>query len=144
MDPISTIASSNFVSTEPTVENIHNLYNSSNNRVTPLWNSRTPVERPPSPTTIPLIRPYFVWWTVCSVCAIHDRRPSLRRDQRPGHMGFSPDTNTFSDRHGTVSMLPARRRSDTFVGLVGLIQVLWTSRIRKAVIINGCATLCFM
>ena len=36
------------------------------------------------------------------------------------------DTNTFSDRHGTVSMLPARRRSDrgTFVGLVGLIQVL--------------------
>ena len=23
--------------------------------------SRTPVERPPSPTTIPLIRPYFVW-----------------------------------------------------------------------------------
>ena len=26
--------------------------------------SRTPDERPPSPTTIPLIRPYFVWRTV--------------------------------------------------------------------------------
>ena len=39
--------------------------------------SRTPVERPPSPTTIPLIRPYFVWRTVFSVCVITDRRPSL-------------------------------------------------------------------
>ena len=29
--------------------------------------SRTPVERPPSPTTIPLIWPYFVWRTLFSV-----------------------------------------------------------------------------
>ena len=57
--------------------------------------SRTPVERPPSPTTIPLIRPCFVWRTVFSDCVIPDQRPSLRRDQRPGQMGFSPSwTNT--------------------------------------------------
>ena len=51
-------------------------------------------------------------------------------------------TTTFSDRRGIVTMLPARRQSDTFV--VGLIQVLWTSRIRGAVIINGSETWCFM
>ena len=39
-----------------------------------------------------------------------------------------------------VTMLPARRRSDTFV----VIQVLWTRRIRVAVIINGNATYRFM
>ena len=58
--------------------------------------SRTPVEPPPSPLTIPLIRPYFVWRTVYSVCAIPDQRPSLRRDQRPGQMGFSPSRTTTS------------------------------------------------
>ena len=41
-------------------------------------------------------RPYFVWRTVFSVCAIPDRRPSLRRDQRPGQMGFSPSRTTTS------------------------------------------------
>ena len=58
--------------------------------------SRTPVERPPSPMTIPLIRPYFVWRTVFSVCTIPDQRPSLRRDQRPSQMGFSPSRTTTS------------------------------------------------
>ena len=58
--------------------------------------SRIPVERPPSPTTISLIRPYFVWRTVFSVSAIPDQRPSLRRDQRPGQMGFSPSRTTTS------------------------------------------------
>ena len=58
--------------------------------------SRTPDERPPSPTTIPLIRPYFEWRIVFSVCTIPDRRPSLRRDQRPGQMGFSPSRTTTS------------------------------------------------
>ena len=41
----------------------------------------------------PLIRPLFCV-TVFSVCAIPDRRPSLRRDQRPGQMGFSPSRTT--------------------------------------------------
>ena len=143
-----------------------------------LWTySRTPVERPPSPTTIPLIRPYFVWRTVYSVCTIPDQRPSLRRDQRPGQMGFSPSRTTtsptvyfqesrvavqhpfpimyyynvmprhlssnsieFSDRRCIVTMLPARRRSDTLV--VGLIRVLWTSRILGAVIsLSACVYL---
>ena len=36
-------------------------------------------------------------------------------------------TTTFSDRRCIITMLPARRRSDTFV--IGLIQLLWTSRI---------------
>ena len=58
--------------------------------------SGTPVERPPSPTTIPLIRPYVVWRTLFSVCTIPDQRPSLRRDQRPGQMGFSPSRTTTS------------------------------------------------
>ena len=68
-----------------------------------IWNSilenyysRTPVERPPSPATIPLIRPYFVWRTVFSVCTIPDQRPSLWRDQRPGQMAFSPSRTTTS------------------------------------------------
>ena len=51
-------------------------------------------------------------------------------------------TTTFSNRHGIVTMLPVCRRSDTFV--VGLIQVLWTSRILWEVIINGSATWYFM
>ena len=43
--------------------------------------SRTPVERPPSPTTIPLIRPHFVWRTVLSFCIrIPHERPSLLYD----------------------------------------------------------------
>ena len=43
--------------------------------------SRTPDERPPSPTTIPLIRPHFVWWTVVSVrIRIPHERPSLLYD----------------------------------------------------------------
>ena len=58
--------------------------------------SRTPVERPPSPATIPLIRPYFVWRTVFSVCTIPDQRQSLWRDQRPGQMEFSPSRTTTS------------------------------------------------
>ena len=58
--------------------------------------SRTPDERPPSPTTIPLIRPHFVWRTVFPVCMIPDQRPSLWRDQRPGQMGFSPSRATTS------------------------------------------------
>ncbi len=58
--------------------------------------SRTPVERPPSPATIPLIRPYFVWRTVFSVCTIPDQRPSLWRDQRPGQMEFTPSRTTTS------------------------------------------------
>ena len=37
-----------------------------------------------------------MWRTVFSVCAIPDRRPSLRRDQRPGQMGFSPSWTTTS------------------------------------------------
>ena len=57
---------------------------------------RTPAERPPSPTTIPLIRPYFVCRTLFSVCTIPDQRPSLRRDQQPGQMGFSPSRTTTS------------------------------------------------
>ena len=148
----------------------------------------------PSPTTIPIIRPHFVWRAVFSVSTIPDQRPSLRRDQRPGQIGFSPsrtttspteyfqeswvavqhpfpmvyyynvvprhlssnsiDLNflliwrrsyiyvTFSDRRCIVTMLPACRRSNTIV--VGLIQVLWTSHIRGAVIINGSTTWCFM
>ena len=56
---------------------------------------------------------------------------------------FGEDATTmFSNRRCIVTMLPARRRSDTFV--IGLIQVLWTSRIRGEVIINGSATWCFM
>ena len=118
--------------------------------------SRTPVERPPSPTTILLIRPYFVWRTVFSVCAVPDRRPSLKRDQRPGHMEFSPSRTTTFDysvfpriaggastkdrRRFIVTILPSRWRSGTFV----VIKLLWTSRIRGAVIINGNATWCFM
>ena len=51
-------------------------------------------------------------------------------------------TTTFSNRRCIVTMLPTRRRSDTFV--VGLIQVLWTSRIRGEAIINGSATWCCM
>ena len=51
-------------------------------------------------------------------------------------------TTTFSNQRCIVTMLPARRPSDTFV--VGLIQVLWTSPIRGEVIINGSATWCFM
>ena len=31
-----------------------------------------------------------------SVCTIPDQRPSLRRDQRPGQMGFSPSRTTTS------------------------------------------------
>ena len=54
------------------------------------------VERPPSPATIPLIWPYFVWRTVFSVCTIPDQRPSLWRDQRPGQMEFSPSLTTTS------------------------------------------------
>ena len=43
--------------------------------------SRTPDERPPSPTTIPLIRPHFVWRTVVSVrIRIPHERPSLLYD----------------------------------------------------------------
>ena len=43
--------------------------------------SRTPDERPPSPTTIPLIRPHFVWRTVVSVrIRIPRERPSLLYD----------------------------------------------------------------
>ena len=43
--------------------------------------SRTPDERPPSPTTIPLIRPHFVWRTGHSVCIrIPHERPSLLYD----------------------------------------------------------------
>ena len=46
-----------------------------------LWYSRTPDERPPSPTTIPLIRPHFVWRTVVSVrIRIPHERPSLLYD----------------------------------------------------------------
>ena len=47
-----------------------------------LWcYSRTPDERPPSPTTIPLIRPHFVWRTVVSVrIRIPHERPSLLCD----------------------------------------------------------------
>ena len=51
-------------------------------------------------------------------------------------------TTTFSNRRCIVTMLPACQHSDTFV--VGLIQVLWTSRIRGEVIIKGSATWCFM
>ena len=58
--------------------------------------SRTHVERPPSPTTIPLIRPYFIWRTLFSVCSVPDQRTSLKRDQRPGQMGFSPSRTTTS------------------------------------------------
>ena len=48
--------------------------------VTPMY-SRTPDERPPSPTTIPLIRPHFVWRTVVSVrIRIPHERPSLLYD----------------------------------------------------------------
>ena len=57
---------------------------------------------------------------------------------------FGDDATTrFSDRRCMVSMLPAQAAGaqDTF--LVGLIQVIWTSRIRGAVIINGCATCIF-
>ena len=42
---------------------ITNLTNSTRAK----YYSRTPDERPPSPTTIPLIRPHFVWRTVVSV-----------------------------------------------------------------------------
>ena len=43
--------------------------------------SRTPDERPPSPTTTPLIRPHFVWRTVVSVrIRIPHERPSLLYD----------------------------------------------------------------
>ena len=46
---------------------------------------------------IRLIRPYFVRRTVFSVCTIPDQqRPSLRRDQQPGQMGFSPSRTTNS------------------------------------------------
>ena len=31
-----------------------------------------------------------------SVCAVPDRRPSLKRDQRPGQMGFNPSRATTS------------------------------------------------
>ena len=58
--------------------------------------SRTPVERPPSRTTIPLIRPYFMGRPVFSVCAVPGRRPSLKRDQRQGQMEFSPSRMTTS------------------------------------------------
>ena len=97
------------------------------NHLTPsIWNtvmfivkqlySRTPVERPPSPTTIPHIWPYFVWRTVFSVCAIPDRRPSFRRDQRLGQMGLSPSRTTTSPHIITMLCL------DTFQ----VIQLLWT------------------
>ena len=56
---------------------------------------------------------------------------------------FGDDARTtFSDRRCIVTMLAARRRSDTFV--VGLIQVIWTSRIWGALIINCSETWCFM
>ena len=43
--------------------------------------SRTPDERPPSPTTIPLIRPHFVWRTGVYVrIRIPHERPSLLYD----------------------------------------------------------------
>ena len=43
--------------------------------------SRTADERPSSPTTIPLIRPYFLWRTVVSVrIRIPHERPSLLYD----------------------------------------------------------------
>ena len=43
--------------------------------------SGTPDERPPSPTTIPLIRPHFVWRTAVSVrIRIPHERPSLLYD----------------------------------------------------------------
>ena len=46
-----------------------------------MYYSRTPDERPPSPTTIPLIWPHFVWRTVVSVCIrIPHERPSLLYD----------------------------------------------------------------
>ncbi len=99
--------------------------------------SRTPVERSPSPTTIPLVRPYFVGRTVFSVCAVPDQWPSLKCDQRPGQMEFSPSRATISSRHNSIfpritcgastcirsqrwiiTMLP----SDTFE----VIQLIWT------------------
>ena len=43
--------------------------------------SRTPVERPPSPMTTPLIRPHFEWRTGLSFCIrIPHERPSLLYD----------------------------------------------------------------
>ena len=46
--------------------------------------SRTPDERPPSPTTIPLIRPHFVWRTGVSVrIRIPHERPSLLYSRTP-------------------------------------------------------------
>ena len=168
------------------------------NPVSLSWYSRTPVERPPSPMTIPLIWPYFVWRTLFSVCVIPDQRPSLRRDQRPGQMEFSPSRTTTSSmlkvyfqgsrvalqhpfpimyyynvvpkhlssysialnfllvwrrRYNDIlkSMLhrynvasPPALSHIIFCTVVCLIQVLWTSRIRGAVIINGSATWCFI
>ena len=55
---------------------IHLAIPNTNNRY-----SRTPDERPPSPTTIPLIWPHFVWRTVVSVrIRIPHERPSLLYD----------------------------------------------------------------
>ena len=39
--------------------------------------SRTPDERPPSPTTIPLIRPYFVWRTVGNAHYMNPSRATI-------------------------------------------------------------------
>ena len=49
-----------------------------------------------SSTIIPFIRPDFVWRTVFSVCAVPDRRPSLRCDHRPNKMEFSLSRTTTS------------------------------------------------
>ena len=64
---------------------------------------RTPVERPPSPTTIPLIRPHFVWRTVFYVCAVPDQRPSLKCDHRLGQMEF---IFSFANDHFEYSVFP--------------------------------------
>ena len=144
-----------------------------------------------------VIRPYFVWRTVFFVCAVPDRRPSLKRDHLPGQMGFL----SLVDDHFECSVFPriaggasTSVRTVPNCGLLVLqccaqtplkqfncfepsfilptlqlrsgwtlhrynvncqpvgaqtpkvvvIQVLWTSRIRGAVIINDNATQRFM
>ena len=97
------------------------------------WDFR-PRERPPRLQCISKNRSQ--WWIITMLCL-----DTFQVIQLLWTFFYVADdaTTTFSERRCMtciITMLPARRRSDTFV--------LLTSRIRGAVIINGSAAWCFM
>ena len=57
-----------------------------------------------------------------SVCAVPDRRPSLKRDQQPGHMEFSPWRVTTSSR-STVYFHESRIASQYLFPMVDYYNV---------------------